>query len=104
MDTTTDDLNEPPTCDSIAEAEQLVSEQEAWKAGPLQEASSQYNELNGLVEQLAELGSSENPYTPLEPQVSPLQGCGGVGQGEGYGEEVAEGGCTWNKMPTNVRV
>lgn len=68
MDTTADDLHEPPTCDSIAEADQLVSEQEAWKTGPLQEASSQYNELNGLVEQLAELGSSENPYTTLSPE------------------------------------
>lgn len=70
MDTTADDLHEPPTCDSIPEADQLVSEQEAWKAGPLQEASNQYNELNGLVEQLAELGSSENPYTTLSPEAS----------------------------------
>ena len=73
MDIAADDLHEPPTCDSIAEADKLVSDQEAWKVGPLQEASSQYNELNELVEKLAELGSSENPYTTLSPEASPKE-------------------------------
>ena len=69
MDGTFDDLHEPQRSDSIPEANQLVAEHETWKGGPLQEANAKYDELNGLVHQMAELGSTDNPYTTLTPEV-----------------------------------
>lgn len=72
MDGTFDDLHEPQMSDSIPEAEQLVAEHEEWKAGPLQDASAKYDELNGLVQQMADLGSTDNPYSAQTPEVSYL--------------------------------
>lgn len=70
MDNTLDDLQESFVCSTIADVEQLQQEHEEFKAGTLQEANGKYDELNALVTQMAELGSSDNPYTTLTPQVS----------------------------------
>ena len=69
MDGTLDDLHEPQRSDSVPEAESLVAEHEEWKGGPLAEANAKYEELNGLVQEMAELGSTENPYSALTPEV-----------------------------------
>ena len=69
MDNTFDDLQEVPVCDNIADAEQEIASHEEWKSGPLQNASAQYDELNSLVSQMAELGSTDNPYSTQTPQV-----------------------------------
>ena len=65
-----DDLQETFVCSSIEEVEQLQAELEEFKAGPLQEASANYDDLNGFVTAMAELGSTDNPYTTLTPTVS----------------------------------
>ena len=65
-----DDLQDGFVCTSTEEVEQLQTELEEFKAGPLQEASDNYDELNGLVTTMAELGSTDNPYTTLTPTVS----------------------------------
>jgi actinin alpha len=67
MDNTMDDLQDAFVCSSTEEAEQLQNELEGFKAGPLQEASANYDELNGFVTTMAELGSTDNPYTTLTP-------------------------------------
>ena len=69
MDNAFEDLQEVPACDNVADAESLIAANETWKNEPLQGASGQYDELNGLVQQMAELGSTENPYTTLTPEV-----------------------------------
>ena len=65
-----DDLQESFVCSSIEDVEQLQNELEQFKAGSLQEASANYDELNGFVTTMAELGSTDNPYTTLTPTVS----------------------------------
>lgn len=65
-----DDLQDAFVCSSTGEVEQLQAELEEFKAGPLQEASANYEELNGFVTTMAELGSTDNPYTTLTPTVS----------------------------------
>ncbi len=70
MDNTLDDLAETAVCTSISDVEELQAQHEEFKAGGLQEANGQYDELNGLVTSMAELGSSENPYSALTPNVS----------------------------------
>jgi Ca2+-binding EF-hand superfamily protein len=67
MDNAMDDLQETFVCSSIEEVEQLQAELEEFKAGPLQEASANYDELNSFVTDMAELGSTDNPYTTLTP-------------------------------------
>jgi actinin alpha len=68
MDNAFDDLREVPACDTISDAEGVINDNETWKSGPLQEASAKYDELNDLVQQMADLGSTENPYTTLTPE------------------------------------
>jgi hypothetical protein len=80
MDNAFDDLREVPACDTISDAEGVINDNETWKSGPLQEASAKYDELNDLVQQMADLGSTENPYTTLTPEVilimyAPLISC-----------------------------
>ena len=70
MDNTLDDLQEVVVCHTIADVEQLQQEHEEFKAGALQDANGTYDALNDLVTQMADLGSSDNPYTTLTPQVS----------------------------------
>ena len=65
-----DDLQDAFVCSTVEEVEQLQAELEEFKAGPLQEASANYDELNGFVTTMAELGSTDNPYTTLTPTVS----------------------------------
>ena len=69
MDNTLDDLQESFVCNTIEDVQELQSEHEKFKAGELQDASTKYEQLNGLVTQMADLGSSDNPYTTLTPQV-----------------------------------
>ena len=69
MDNAFDDLQEVPVCDNIAEADDLIANHELWKSDPLQLASQQYEELNSLVQEMADLGSTDNPYTTLTPEV-----------------------------------
>ncbi|XP_064403007.1 alpha-actinin-1-like [Halichondria panicea] len=68
MDNTLDDLAETEVCSSITDVEALQAKHEEFKTGDLQEANVKYDELNGLVTTMAEMGSSENPYTALSPQ------------------------------------
>ena len=70
MDNTMDDLQDTFVCSSIEEVDQLQIDLEEFKAGPLQDASGNYDELNSLVTTMAELGSTDNPYTTLTPTVS----------------------------------
>jgi len=70
MDNTLDDLHEKFFCHSIADVKQMQEEFEAWKGGRLQEANETYDKLNGITTQMAELGSTENPYTTLTPEVT----------------------------------
>ena len=70
MDNAIDDLQDTFNIHSIAEVEQLQAEHEEFKATALQEASSRYDELNALVQQMADMGSTDNPYTTLTPNVS----------------------------------
>lgn len=69
MDQTMDDLKESFVCSTIEDVEELQREHEEYKAGALQEANTNYEELNSLVTQMAELGGTDNPYTTLNPQV-----------------------------------
>lgn len=63
MDNTLDDLAETSVCSNIADVEQLQAKHEQFKAEDLQNANAQYDELNALVTTMAEMGSSDNPYT-----------------------------------------
>ena len=69
MDNTLEDLQEPVICSSIGDVEQEQNQFEAYKAGDLQDANTKYEDLNGLVQQMADLGATDNPYTTLTPQV-----------------------------------
>lgn len=69
MDNTLDDLGEDIFCSTIADVEQLQQEHEDFKNGGLKEAETKYNELSGLTEAMNEMGSTENTYTTLTPQV-----------------------------------
>ena len=69
IDNTLDDLQEALNTTSSAEVEAVVKEHEEFKAGALQLGSSDYDELSALVQQMADLGSSDNPYTTLTAQV-----------------------------------
>lgn len=70
MDNAADDLQDRFNVHSIEEAEQLQTEHENFKAEALQEASGNYDELNGFATLMADMGSTENPYTTLTPTVS----------------------------------
>ncbi len=70
MDNTFDDLQEQPVCDTIKDAENELAKHETWKENELQEGSSSYNDLNSFVTTMAELGSTDNPYTTLTPEVN----------------------------------
>ena len=70
MDNAADDLQDRFNVHSIEEAEQLQTEHENFKAEALQEASGKYDELNGYAAAMAEMGSTDNPYTTLTPTVS----------------------------------
>lgn len=70
MDNTLDDLAETAVCSSISDVEELQSKHEQFKQTDLQDANGKYEELNNLVTEMAELGSSDNPYTALSAQVS----------------------------------
>ena len=85
MDNAFEDLQEVPVCDSVADAESVIATNDTWKNGQLQEASQKYDELNSLVQEMADLGSTENPYTTLTPEVR-------EGEGEGEGEGGGGGG------------
>lgn len=69
MDSANEDLQEVPVCDSITDAESLIAAHKTWSGGPLQEAGQKYEELNNLVQQMADLGSTDNAYTTLTPEV-----------------------------------
>ena len=69
MDNAVEDLQEVPVCDSVAEVEAIIAANDEWKSSALQDASTQYDALNNLVQQMADLGSTENPYTTLTPEV-----------------------------------
>lgn len=70
MDNAFDDLQEQPVCDSIADADDLIAQYEEWKKTDLNDASAKYAELDALVNEMSELGSTENSYTTLTPTVS----------------------------------
>ena len=70
MDNAADDLQDRFNVHSIEEAEQLQAEHENFKAEALQEASGNYDELNGFATSMADMGSTDNPYTTLTPTVS----------------------------------
>lgn len=70
MDNTLDDLQENFVCHTIADVQKMQEEFEGWKAAGLQDDNKTYDELNGLTTQMAELGSTENPYTTLTPEVT----------------------------------
>lgn len=76
MDQTMDDLKEAFVCSTIADVEELQREHEEFKAGRLQQANTDYEELNGLVTQMADLGATDNPYTTLTPQDVYNKWCG----------------------------
>ena len=69
MDNAFDDLQEQPVCDAIGDAESELAKHEEWKNSELKTADDNYNALNGLVSSMAELGSTDNPYTTLTPEV-----------------------------------
>lgn len=69
MDNTLDDLQETFSCSKISDVEELQADLEKFKEGALQEASGNYDELNNLVQEMAELGATDNPYSALTPQV-----------------------------------
>ena len=69
MDNTLDDLGESLLCSTIADVEQLQQEHEDFKSGGLQDAKTKYEELSALTETMAEMGSTDNTYTTLTPQV-----------------------------------
>lgn len=49
--------------------QELQAQHETFKNTTLKEGDGYYEALNGLAEQLAAAGSSENPYTAHTPQV-----------------------------------
>ncbi len=69
MDNTLDDLQETFVCSTIADVEQLQQEHEDFKTGSLKDSETKYNELSALTEVMAEMGSSDNTYTTLTPEV-----------------------------------
>lgn len=71
MDNCLDDLQEGMITHTIADVEALQAEHEKFKAEALQDANNNYEDLNTLVQQMADLGSTDNPYTTLTPQVGP---------------------------------
>lgn len=70
MDNTLDDLQETFVCSTVADVQELQAEMEKFKEGPLQKGNTDYEELNNLVQQMADLGATDNPYTTLTPNVS----------------------------------
>lgn len=79
MDNTLDDLQESFVCSTTDDVEQLQQEHESFKTGGLQEAKTKYEELSALTEAMAELGSTDNTYTTLTPQVGSMRSdTGGV--------------------------
>lgn len=75
MDNVLDDMQESFVCNTIEDVQELQGEHEKFKNGDLQDASGKYDQLNNLVTQMAELGSSDNPYTTLTPQVMCVYHC-----------------------------
>ena len=69
MENTLDDLKDTFSCSTIADVEELQVELEKFKAGELQDGNGNYEELSNLVQQMADLGATDNPYTTLTPQV-----------------------------------
>ena len=69
MDNAADDLQDRFNVHSIEEAQQLQAEHENFKAEALQEANANYDELNGFATQMADMGSTDDPYTTLTPTV-----------------------------------
>ena len=69
MDNTLDDLGESLLCSTIADVEQLQQEHDDFKTSGLQDAKTKYEELSSLTEAMAEMGSTDNTYTTLTPQV-----------------------------------
>lgn len=69
LDNTLDDLQENFVCSTIADVEKLQEEHKEFQAGSLQEANAKYDELSKLTETMAGLGSTDNTYTTLTPQV-----------------------------------
>ena len=69
LDNTLDDLQESLLCSTIADVEKLQEEFEAFKAGGLQEANTNYDELSALNGEMAALGSTDNTYTTLTMEV-----------------------------------
>lgn len=69
MDNTLDDLHESFVCSTIEDVQKLQEEHEEFKAGGLKDAETKYNELSTLTEAMTEMGSSDNSYTTLTPQV-----------------------------------
>ena len=65
MDNTIDDLHDQFSCSTIADVEKLQAQFEEFKSGELQNASAQYTEVANLVAEMANLGSTDNPYTSL---------------------------------------
>ena len=97
MDNAFEDLQEVPVCDSVADAESVIATNDTWKNGQLQEASQKYDELNSLVQEMADLGSTENPYTTLTPEVREGEG-GGEGGGGGGRIKSKEVKCVLFRM------
>nr|WAW84868.1 alpha-actinin [Halisarca dujardinii] len=68
MDSTADDLEDTFVVHTIQETEELLKEFEVFQNTTLKDGQSQYEELNKVAENMAELGSAENPYTSHTPQ------------------------------------
>lgn len=92
MDNTIDDLHDQFSCSTIADVEKLQAQIEEFKGGELQNASAQYTELANLVSEMAQLGSTENPYTSLTAEYIYEKWCSILDQvpkrSETYGEEL----------------
>ena len=69
MDNTLDDLQESFVCSTIEEVQQLQQEHEQFKEGGLKEADSKYEELSALTQEMVTMGSTDNTYTALTPEV-----------------------------------
>lgn len=74
MDNTIDDLHDQFSCSTIADVEKLQAQFEEFKSGELQNASAQYTEVANLVAEMANLGSTDNPYTSLTAEVMVAEG------------------------------
>lgn len=68
MDNVMDDLHDTFSVHSVKEVEELQAQHETFKNTTLKEGDGYYEALNGLAEQLAAAGSSENQYTSHTPQ------------------------------------